>query len=70
MSAFSTSKVLYGDVSKIPFIAEQIRQSFAADGYEVRIKNPASGDEIYITKGGLIKAGGSPFCIKDYYEAD
>ncbi len=56
MGAFTTKKILYGDVSKIAHVAEQIRQSFAAEGYEVRIANPSKGDEIYITKGGLFKA--------------
>lgn len=56
MGAFTTKKTLYGSPSQIPVIAEQIRQAFAADGYEVRIDNPANGQEIYITKGGFIKA--------------
>ena len=56
MGAFTTKKILYGNVSKITHAAEQIRQSFAAEGYEVHIKNPSKGDEIYITKGGLFKA--------------
>ena len=56
MGAFTTKKTLYGSPSQIPAIAEQIRQAFAADGYEVRIDNPADGQEIYITKGGFIKA--------------
>lgn len=56
MGAFTTKKTLYGSPSQIPAIAEQIRQAFATDGYEVRIDNPASGQEIYITKGGFVKA--------------
>ena len=56
MGAFTTKKTLYGCPSQIPAIAEQIRQAFAADGYEVRIENPANGQEIYITKGGFVKA--------------
>ena len=56
MGAFTTKKTLYGSPSQIPAIAEQIRQAFAADGYEVRIDNPAEGQEIYITKGGFVKA--------------
>ena len=56
MGAFTTKKTLYGNASQIPAVAEQIRQSFAADGYEVRIDNPANGQEIYITKGGFFKA--------------
>ena len=50
MGAFTTKKTLYGNASQIPVVAEQIRQAFAADGYEVRIENPAKGQEIYITK--------------------
>ncbi len=50
MGAFTTKKTLYGNASQIPDVAEQIRQAFAADGYEVRIDNPATGQEIYITK--------------------
>ena len=56
MGAFKTKKTLYGNASQIPAVAEQIRQAFAADGYEVRIDNPANGQEIYITKGGFVKA--------------
>jgi hypothetical protein len=43
MGAFTTKKTLYGNPSQIPAIAEQIRQAFVADGYEVRIDNPANG---------------------------
>lgn len=56
MGAFSTKKILYGNVSQIPYVAEQLRRSFMEEGYEVCISNPAVGDEIYITKGGLFKA--------------
>ena len=56
MGAFTTKKTLYGNASQIPSVAEQIRQAFAADGYEVRIDNLANGLEIYITKGGFVKA--------------
>lgn len=56
MGAFTTKKTLYGNPSQIPAVAEQIRQAFAADGYEVRIDNPANSQEIYITKGGFVKA--------------
>ena len=55
MGAFTTKKTLYGNSSQIPAVAEQVRQAFAADGYEVRIENPANGQEIYITKGGFVK---------------
>ena len=56
MGVFTSKKTLYGNPSQIPAVAEQIRQAFAADGYEVRIDNPADGQEIYITKGGFVKA--------------
>ena len=56
MGAFTTKKTLYGNPSQIPAVAEQIRQAFATDGYEVRIENPTNGQEIYITKGGFVKA--------------
>jgi len=56
MGAFTTKKTLYGNASQIPAIAEQIRHEFVAEGYEVRIENPAIGQEVYITKGGLFKA--------------
>ena len=56
MGVFTTKKSLYGNPSQIPAVAEQIRQAFVADGYEVRIDNPANDQEIYITKGGFVKA--------------
>ena len=56
MGAFTTKKNLYGNASKIPTVAEKIRKAFVEEGYEVRIDNPANGQEIYITKGGLFKA--------------
>jgi hypothetical protein len=56
MGAFSINKTLYRDSKNIPSIAEQIRKEFVADGYEVRIDEPTTGQEIYISKGGLFKA--------------
>ena len=56
MGAFTTKKTLYGNASKIPTVAEKIRKAFVEEGYEVRIDNPANGQEIYITKGGFVKA--------------
>lgn len=56
MGTFTTRKILYGDVSQIPAIAERIRLDFASEGYEVRIGHLDKGHEIYITKGGLFKA--------------
>lgn len=56
MGAFTTKKTLYGDTARIPQVAEKIRQAFVNEGYEVRIENPASGQRIFISKGGLFKA--------------
>lgn len=56
MGAFFIKKKLYGDSKNIPSIAEQIRKEFVVDGYEVRIDEPTTCQEIYITKGGLFKA--------------
>ena len=56
MGAFTTKKIIYGNTAQIPFVAEQIRQAFASEGYEVRIENTRVGREVYITKGGLFKA--------------
>lgn len=56
MGAFTSKKVIYGNPNKIPYIAEEIRKSFLSEGFEVRIVEPSSGNEIYITKGGLFKA--------------
>ena len=56
MGAFSTKKTLYGDTARIPQVAEQIRQAFVNEGYEVRIEDPANGQRIFISKGGLFKA--------------
>jgi hypothetical protein len=53
MGPFKSRKVIYGSPSRIPYIAEEICKSFTADKYEVRI---SSGNEIYITKGGMFKA--------------
>lgn len=56
MGTFKTKKTLYGDTVKIPQVAEKIRKEFADEGYEVRIEDPASGQRIFISKGGLFKA--------------
>lgn len=56
MGAFTTKKTLYGDTARIPQVAEKIRQAFVNECYEVRIENPATGEKIYISKGGLFKA--------------
>lgn len=56
MGAFSTKKTLYGDTARIPQVAEQIRQAFVNEGYDVRIEELATGEKIFISKGGLFKA--------------
>lgn len=56
MGAFTSKKIIYGNPDKIPCIAEEIRKSFTIEGFEVRIVEPSSGNEIYITKGGMFKA--------------
>ncbi len=56
MGAFKSKKIIYGDPSRIPYIAEEIRKSFMSEGFEVRIVDPNRENEIYITKGGLFKA--------------
>lgn len=56
MGPFKGKKVIYGSPYRIPYIAEEIRKSFTADKYEVRIVSLSSGNEIYITKGGMFKA--------------
>ena len=56
MGAFTTKKKIFGDSSMIPYMAEQIRQEFSAEGFEVIISDLKSGKEINITKGGLFKA--------------
>lgn len=56
MGAFSTKKTLYGDTARIPQVTEQIRQAFVNEGYDVRIEELATGEKIFISKGGLFKA--------------
>lgn len=56
MGAFTTKKTLYSDTTRIPQVADQIRQAFVNEGYEVRIEDPANGQRIFISKGGLFKA--------------
>lgn len=56
MGAFTTKKKIFGDSSMIPYMAEQIRQEFSVEGFEVIISDLKSGKEINITKGGLFKA--------------
>ena len=56
MGAFTTKKTLYGNCSQIPAVAEQIRQAFVSEGFDVRMENPVHEQVIYISKGGLFKA--------------
>ena len=57
MGTFATKKILQGNPSLIPVIAEQIKTEFAAEQFEVQIDNLLSGAvDISISKGGLFKA--------------
>lgn len=57
MGVFHTQKVLYGNASLIPVIAEQIKQEFESQEYEVHKDSLLSGGaDISITKGGTFKA--------------
>ena len=57
MGTFATKKILQGNPSLIPVIAEQIKTEFAAEQFEVQIDNLLSdGVDISISKGGLFKA--------------
>ena len=56
MGTFATKKILQGNPSLIPVIAEQIKTEFAAEQFEVQIDNLLSGGvDISISKGGLFK---------------
>ena len=57
MGTFATKKILPGNPSLIPAIAEQIRTEFMAEQFEVQIDNLLSGGvDICISKGNLFKA--------------
>ena len=57
MGTFATKKILPGNPSLIPAIAEQIRTEFMAEQFEVHIDNLLSGGvDISISKGNLFKA--------------
>lgn len=57
MGTFNTQKLIYGDPSLIPVIAQRIETSFAAEGYAVQNQSLISGSaDISITKGGIFKA--------------
>ena len=57
MGTFATKKILPGNPSLIPAIAEQIRTEFMAEQFEVQIDNLLSGGvDISKTKGNLFKA--------------
>ena len=57
MSAFKTTKLLYGNPVLIGRISTAIADHFKASGYEVTEQSLVSGGrEVSITKGGLFKA--------------
>lgn len=57
MGTFNTKKLIYGDPSLIPAIAQRIETSFTAEGYTVQNQSLISGStDISITKGGIFKA--------------
>ena len=39
MGAVTAKKTIYGYTAQIPYVTEQLRQSFSTEGYEVRIEN-------------------------------
>ena len=39
MGSVTAKKTIYGYAAQIPYVAEQLRQSFSTEGYEVRIEN-------------------------------
>lgn len=39
MGAVTAKKTIYGYTAQIPYVTEQLRQSFSIEGYEVRIEN-------------------------------
>ena len=39
MGSVTAKKTIYGYTAQIPYVAEQLRQSFSTEGYEVRIEN-------------------------------
>lgn len=55
--AFNKKITLNGNPKLIPVIADRIRDSFQAEGYEVNVQSLYSGGaDISITKGGFFKA--------------
>lgn len=57
MGTFATKKILQGNPSLIPAIAEQIRTEFAAGQFDVQVDDLLSGGvDISISKGNLFKA--------------
>lgn len=57
MGTFNTKRILNGNPSLIPAIAERICQEFAADGYEIKRENLISGGaDISVAKGNMFKA--------------
>lgn len=57
MGTFNTKKLIYGDPSLIPAIAERIETTLTAEGYSVQNQSLISGsNDLSITKGGVFKA--------------
>lgn len=57
MGTFVTKKVLNGNPSLIPSMAEQIRSAFEADGFKTQVDNLLGGGaEVSVAKGGIFKA--------------
>lgn len=56
MGTFNTQKLIYGDPSLIPVIAQRIENAFTAEGYTVQNQSLLSGSaDISITKGGIFR---------------
>lgn len=56
MGTFNTQKLIYGDPSLIPLIAQRIETTFTAEGYTVQNQSLLSGSaDISITKGGIFR---------------
>ena len=56
MGTFATKKILQGNPSLIPVIAEQIKTEFAAEQFEVQIDNLLSGHFYAILLAGTYHA--------------
>lgn len=57
MGTFNTKKILYGNPTLIPTIADRICDEFMVDGYEIKKDDLLNGGiEISVSKGGAFKA--------------